>query len=36
MVDLWDLPDGSEPGAETRDDDVPIRMDDPRLAFLIM
>lgn len=36
MVNLWNLPDGSEPGAETRDDDVPIRVDSSWLALLLI
>lgn len=36
MVDLWNLPDGSEPGAETRDDDVPIRIGGSWLALLLI
>jgi hypothetical protein len=36
MVNLWNLPDGSESGAETRDDDVPVRIDSSWLALLLI
>lgn len=34
MINFWNLPDGSKPRAETRGDDVPIRIDSFWLAFL--
>jgi hypothetical protein len=36
LLGLWNLPDGSEPGAETRHDDVPIRIDSSWLALLLI
>jgi hypothetical protein len=36
MVNLWSLPDGSEPRAETRRDDVPVRIDSSWLALLLI